>query len=284
MIGACKKTVDTKNPYDNIVRNNDTSKVQSSIDSNSIVGLHTYIFETKCAISSCHGGPFEPDFRTPQSSYNTLVWQKVIKNTPDGRFKFRVVPGDTTKSWLHERLVTDDTILGRMPRYLPVLTPNEMYHINKWIMDGAKDVNGKPAVKPNSNIVISYFVAYNTTTWQRVDQNKPSTYSPFEVSKDTNVRIYFVVTDDENKPEQFLDNKVLFSTSKYDFNNAIKYPATIDTSNHLWFVDIDTKSLPHNKPVYFRYYGRDLDHSELTEFPNNTAYTYYLPYYSLIVK
>ncbi len=286
LLYSCKKTTDTKNPYDDINRNITNNTTKQSIDSNSITGLHTFIFQTKCAISSCHGGPFEPDFRTPLSSYNTLVWQKVIKNNLKGTFTYRVVPNDTNMSWLHERLVTDDSILGRMPRYMPVLNANEMSHINKWIMDGAKDVNGVPAVKPNNNIQLSYFVAYDKV-YNRLDTARASNNSPFVVAKNTDMRLYFYITDDETKAINFLDCKVKFGTYQYDFSNATSATPLCDTTlapgYQFWYVSVNTSTFPIGKQIYIRYYGRDPDHTQIVEFPNNSSY-YYQNYYSFIVK
>ncbi len=286
LLYSCKKTTDTKNPYDDINRNITNNNTKQPIDSNSITGLHTFIFETKCAIPSCHGGPFEPDFRTPLSSYNTLVYQKVIKNTVANKYTYRVVPYDTSMSWLHERLVTDDSILGRMPRYMPALNANEMYHINKWIMDGAKDVNGVVAVKPNNNIQLSYFVAYDNA-YKRLDTARVSNNYPFAVANNTDMKIYFYITDDETKPKDFLDQKVKFSTSLNNFSNAVSVNAISDTviypGYQFWYVSVNSNMFTANKQVYMRYYGRDPDHTQIVEFPNAYAY-YYQTYYSFIVK
>ncbi|MDZ4758125.1 MAG: hypothetical protein SGJ10_08305 [Bacteroidota bacterium] len=284
---SCKKNVDTKNPYDSINRNIDTTKSKTSIDSNSIVGLHTFIFATKCAIPSCHGGPFEPDFRTPLSSYNTLVYQKVIKNTAAGKYTYRVIPGDTAMSWLHERLVTDDSVLGRMPRYMPALNANEMYHINKWIMDGAKDVNGIAAVKPNNNIQLIYYVALDAA-YKRIDTLRLNNGYPFAAPQNKLIHLYFYLTDDETKSQNFKDCKAKFSYSQNNFSSAVELPAVIDTVLYpgypLWRVDVNTSNFTPGKQVYMRYYGRDPDHTAIVEFPNENASYYYYSYYSLIVK
>ena len=214
------------------------------------------------------------------------MWQKIIKNNSKGSFTYRVIPGDTAMSWLHERLVTDDSILGRMPRYLPVLNANEMSHINKWIMDGAKDVNGVPAVKPNNNIQLSYFVAYDKV-YTRLDTARASNNSPFQVNNNTDMRLYFYVTDDETKPFNFLDCKLKFSTSQYDFSNATSATPVCDTvlapGYQFWYVSVNTNTFVSGKQIFMRYYGRDPDHTQVTEFPNNNSY-YYQNYYSFIVK
>ncbi|HIF14117.1 MAG TPA: hypothetical protein EYQ86_01765, partial [Bacteroidetes bacterium] len=96
---ACNKTekiiernytgLPTSNPYDEIEY--DDSLIQSiTLDSFSIAGLHSYIFEVKCADPACHDGSFDPDFRSIQSTYNTLVYQEVIKKL--NPWEFRVVP------------------------------------------------------------------------------------------------------------------------------------------------------------------------------------------------
>lgn len=286
-VGSCKKETATKNPYDDINRNiNDVAKKQI-IDSNSIVGLHTLIFASKCAIPSCHGGPFEPDFRTPISSYNTMVYQKVTKNNAAGKFVYRVLPYDTTMSWLHERLVTDDSILGRMPRYLPALSANEMKHINQWILDGAKDVNGVAAKKPNNNIQLSYMFAIKQP-FIRLDTSRINNYYPFETAKNTDMEIYFYVTDDESKGKDFLDTKVKFSTSVFDFSNAIAVTPILDTvispGNSYFVAKVNSNQFVANKQIYMRFYGRDPDHPQIVEFPNSIAVSYYHSYYSFIVK
>ena len=85
-INACKDKeedpVPPENPY-NKVNYGDTTAAANNVDPNTIVGLHKNIFSVKCANPSCHDGTFEPDFRTIQSSYNSLVWNTVIKNTAD---------------------------------------------------------------------------------------------------------------------------------------------------------------------------------------------------------
>ncbi len=69
----------------------------STVDSNTFLGLHTHVFAQTCAQPGCHDGSFEPDFRTVESAYRTLVYHPVVKNTPDERFDFRVVPGDRSE-------------------------------------------------------------------------------------------------------------------------------------------------------------------------------------------
>src|SRR5210317_2664712 len=84
LLFACNASEpDVNNPYDNQAVGQEHEKVKGDdkhIDANSIQGLHKNIFKPTCANSGCHDGNFEPDFRTIESSYNTLVNQAIIKN------------------------------------------------------------------------------------------------------------------------------------------------------------------------------------------------------------
>ena len=116
-IVGCKKDEAVENPYD-LPQNKapESEEDTYSPDPNSIAGLHKNIFQPTCANSGCHDGTFEPDFRTIQSTYNTLVLQPVIKNNPQGTFDYRVVPGDPDAGVLITRLMIDiDGQSGIMP-------------------------------------------------------------------------------------------------------------------------------------------------------------------------
>ena len=91
------------NPYDGIDYS-DTTLVIDTLSSTSFVKLHRDVLGPSCNVMGCHDGSFEPDFRTVQSSYNTLVYHPILKNNLDETFTYRVVPGDTANSVLHERL------------------------------------------------------------------------------------------------------------------------------------------------------------------------------------
>ncbi len=104
------------NPYDTL-QYPENKVPEIAVDSNSFLGIHKYILSKKCAVPACHDGSFEPDYRTVQSAYNTLVYAGVVKNDSAKSFEYRVVPGDTAHSWLHERITTTDAVLGRMPLY-----------------------------------------------------------------------------------------------------------------------------------------------------------------------
>ena len=102
---ACKEET---NPFDfngsNINSNNDTVYF---FDATDFSALHNNIFTPTCANSGCHDGTFEPDFRTIESAYNSLVYQPVIKNDINNSFTYRVDPGNSSKSILYHRLIVD---------------------------------------------------------------------------------------------------------------------------------------------------------------------------------
>lgn len=121
-------------------------------DPESLAGLHKNIFKPTCANSGCHDGNFEPDFRTINSTYNTLVNQPVIKNDELNPLTARVTPGNVATSMIIKRLTED---LNNNSGIMPLVTePNSDWkakkdeyigNIKKWIENGAPDINGKTA-------------------------------------------------------------------------------------------------------------------------------------------
>ncbi|MFT6028126.1 MAG: hypothetical protein ACI8P5_002409, partial [Bacteroidia bacterium] len=145
-------TPDVENPFDDPDNfpPEDTTGIEN-IDPASFVGLHQNIFKPTCANSGCHDGTFEPDFRTIESSYNTLVYHNIVKNNPAGTYQYRVKPESLSESIMWLRLNEDiDGISGIMPLdafYDPESewTANKAEHlgnISTWIMNGALDMFG----------------------------------------------------------------------------------------------------------------------------------------------
>ena len=114
ILGACTET--TENPFDNSGPTTPIDTTEVPLDLNSIAGLHAEVIVPTCANSGCHDGTFEPDFRTIESTYNTLVYHPIIKNDPMGTYEYRVVPGDPDASQFMARLTYDiDGNSGVMP-------------------------------------------------------------------------------------------------------------------------------------------------------------------------
>jgi len=143
-ITACKKDPPA-NPFDGINPVENTEDEDEVIlEPTSLEGLHANVFKPTCANSGCHDGTFEPDFRTIQSSYNTLVNQPIIKNDPQNSFEYRVIPGNTEKSQLIARLTFDiDGNSGVMPLVVEPgndwesTSSEHIDNIRKWIQNGA---------------------------------------------------------------------------------------------------------------------------------------------------
>ncbi len=154
ILASCKKNSRHNNPFDDPALRPPVSTGDTvNFGPYDFAGLHRDIFKPTCSNSGCHDGTFEPDFRTIESSYNTLVYQPIIKNNPAGTFSYRVVPGNAAASVLINRLTVDiDGLSGIMPL---ATDPNSTWPANKqayidriqgWIDQGAKDVFGNPPV------------------------------------------------------------------------------------------------------------------------------------------
>ena len=135
---------DFVNPYDGIEAPITDSTLVAELEPTSLAGIHASIFRPTCANSGCHDGTFEPDFRTINGTYNTLVNQAVIKNDPQNSFEFRVVPGDPESSQLMARLTYDiDGNSGVMPLLTdpgsdyPENREDYIDRIREWIARGA---------------------------------------------------------------------------------------------------------------------------------------------------
>lgn len=277
-----------KNPYDDVNYVIDTSTT-SPPDANSIVGIHKNILSVKCANPGCHDGNFEPDYRTVQSSYNTLVYHSVIKNKPDSSFKYRVVPYDTTKSWLHERVTTDDAVLGRMPLYSNILTASELSNINTWIMNGAKDMFGNAAVKPDTRPSITGYIVTDSTFTLRLDTNRVGGlyYNPFIVPQNSTFRIIFFVEDDATAIENMQSNKMKMSDLKNDYSASVLFNAYYfyaPPNYKLWVVDVHPWLYPAGSTHYFRYYINDGNHTSDTEFPADIQPDPYKSYFAFYIQ
>ncbi len=146
---SCNK--DSGNPYDNWEDDDKAQVVKDKpVDPNTIQGLHKNIFKPTCANSGCHDGNFEPDFRSIESSYNSLVNR--LSTNPDPakpEFGRRVVPGSAATSMIMHRILEFiPGTQGKMPLQLdpgsdwPSKKNAYMQNITNWINDGAKDQFG----------------------------------------------------------------------------------------------------------------------------------------------
>jgi hypothetical protein len=173
LVAGCKQ--ESFNPYSE-VQPTETEETTTEFPVGSFPYLYQQVFKPTCANSGCHDGSFEPDFRTLNSAYNTLVNHPVIANDLSNSFSYRVVPYDTSASLLHERLLR---FLPNSSGVMPLAVENNsdwpqkkneyINAIKSWIMAGAPDVSGNPAPQANTNLLpMNYgmlvFPPGNTTT------------------------------------------------------------------------------------------------------------------------
>lgn len=288
VLEACKKDEPPHNPYDDIDYGN-TNPPADTVNPASITGLHRNIFIAKCAMPGCHDGTFEPDFRTVQSTYASLVYHPLVKTDTTGFFAYRVKPYDTLHSWLHERLVTDDPVLGRMPIYADPLSAVEMGYINEWIMNGARNENGALPTLPNQEPTIVGYVCTNSAFTVRQDTNRVDDiyYNPFILQQNTTYNLVFQVTDDSTAINQLQHCKARFNTDMEGFPTG----ATSINANfisfgqyNIWVVPVNTANFAVGDTTYFRFYCNDGDHVNDTEFPRSSLVAPYKTYYSFVVQ
>lgn len=96
------------------------------------------IFTARCAVVGCH-------ITATQANYSLVLTDAVtsrnnLVNIDSGQApgNFRVVPGDSSSSWLIFKLTTTDPTL-LMPKQGPPLSPGTIGTIQNWIDQGAQD-------------------------------------------------------------------------------------------------------------------------------------------------
>jgi len=133
---------------DSIISTSDTNipmEVEVSEPGSMLMDVFSVVMLGNCAVTGCHDGNFEPNYLTPMSFYTTTVLQPVIRNSSDNSFEYRVMPYDTTKSLLYER-ITNCCFINEndlMPILMPPLEPEEIEKIANWIAAGAPDWKGE---------------------------------------------------------------------------------------------------------------------------------------------
>ncbi len=306
-INSCKKEVKRiepthpANPYDDVDYGNDPDLI--ALDSSSYLGLHKLIFTPKCGVPACHDGSFEPDFRTIEGSYNQLVYHNVIKNNVANSFTYRVVPNDTANSWLHERITTGNTVLGKMPLY-DVLDDWQIESVEKWILEGAKDIFGNSPSIPNYEPSTGGLLAYlNNTSGTRLDTVRTSVVEPMVFPNSSNIELWFLLYDTDPTGNfvpgwGLTHNKIKISDHPFDFSTATELnltllsalnpqmlPLPLSTSGTAPFyhhITINTANYTTGKTYYIRQYVKDAS-GVLTELPETGSPYYLFTYFSFKV-
>lgn len=302
---ACKKG-GPENPYEDIVRPAPSQNPSADqLPEGSFAWLHAKVFKPTCANSGCHDGTFEPEFRTIASSYNSLVNQPVIANDPANSFVHRVVPGNATQSWLHERMTT---FVENTSGIMPLTTePTSDWEANKatyiaritqWINDGAKDMFGNPAPPAEANMPpqlfgLAVFPHNNTSSPYPRDENNPFGLGEILVPAGL-VDVWIFPVDDNAGVNQFASCALKVSDDVSNFSNATEYTFGLSgpiiaqdfgqSFNQFYYkTTIDLSGAPTGAVRYLRTYLNDGVQTNPTEIPNAGSEYFWLLVFSLKV-
>lgn len=290
-ISSCKKEESPENPYDGV--NYNTGGNNDSIpDPASITGLHKNIFFPRCANPGCHDGTFEPDFRTVQSSYSTLLYMGVTKKTLDSInfFNYRVIPNEEANSFLIERLTTSTS--DYMPSNGVRLSSTDIGNVRKWIQNGCPDVDGNLPVKPNLPPNIIGFIATDTL-YNRLDTARQNgvEYLPFFAPANQNMYVVLVALDTADgttatDPANFTEHKIKWSLDPNNFAGAPSINAfwMSPIPFPYWQVIVNTGQWSVGTTVYFRVYMNDGFQSSPAELPKNQSADFYKTYFAFIIQ
>ncbi|MCC7298457.1 MAG: hypothetical protein IT244_09000 [Bacteroidia bacterium] len=297
---ACKKTTGpaVDNPYDKVVITKDTSGQNNTVPlPYSIEGLHRNLFKPTCSNSGCHDGTFEPDFRTVQSTYSSMVNQKPIKNDQAGTFNARVVPGNADASILIYRMTVD---LGGNSGIMPiVLDPGSTYptkkdehlaNLRKWINDGAKDFNGNSPSKvdfPPTILGVQALVGNSPL-------GRGGIYEPLYTTAGGNIDLWFALTDDVVAQGNLSNMKINWSTdpAKYDKSKEVPLvksgPKTMagiynPSVEYNWMYSFNTSGLKKDDVIWFRITMSDGTNTNY-ELPNDNSMFFLKKYFALKIQ
>ncbi|MCB9235653.1 MAG: hypothetical protein H6581_28665 [Bacteroidia bacterium] len=286
-IGSCKTSDPWENPYDNPDLQPPVDTGQTYVpDPASFVGLHNNIFAPTCANSGCHDGTFEPDFRTIESAYNTLVLKEPIKNSIDSAYDYRVEPGNADFSVLYKRLTIDiDGQSGLMPL---AVEPNSdweekktqyIQNVKDWINGGAKDMFGNLPTAGDVQPQLQGIVAFADGSLTKVPRSQSGQGILKVPSSAQNLEIWFSFFDPETAIQDLAYNKVKFSLEIDKFSNLPENDLTFVTTpitekgyfgtqvQYYHKVSFNVNSFAEGAIIFIRAYVEDAT-GHITEIPN----------------
>lgn len=294
------------NPYDdpNLGPPDNTDTINYFSDSLNFASLYHNVFSPYCANSGCHDGAFEPDFRTIESSYNTLVFQPVIKNDINTTYQYRVAPNNPDMSVLYIRLTEKIDPSSEIMPIDATYNPEHPWHNDKevyienikdWINDGAKDMFGQEAVFPNKipekQGVVAYQEGQTTNSLSRLGVR-----GAIQIPSGLNsIDIWFSILDDNLTANQFSYTKVKFSDNLFDFADQSAYNLEVFTNPHIapgfyitdmvdYYLKItyDISNLAVGDEIFFKVYVDD-NTNGIVEIPNNGSSLELIKYFAFEV-
>lgn len=263
------------------------------LDPKSFAGMHQYIFKPNCANSGCHDGTFEPDFRTIESTYNTLVLQKAIQTYAGNNM--RVIPGNPDASLLYLRL-TQVIGSGTMP---VVIDPTSDWNSKKtdyiqnvrdWIQNGAKDMFGNAPQNGNLQPSMQGVMAFANGSSTALER-EPNSGILIVPPGTSSIDIWFSLTDDNAQANELQGNTIKFSTDRNDFSAAntqnMQVLSPIMGTGYFGAqvpfthkVSLNLSAYSAGTTVFFRIYVKDPQQPNTTEIPATGSATYIQQYFA----
>lgn len=290
---GCKSEDEPVNPFDGQVVNQDTVGFEIiDPESTSIAGIYQNVLKPTCANSGCHDGTFEPDYRTLNSAYNTLVNQVPIKN--DGNYSYRVEPYNAQKSVIMARL--RGLLTPSMPIQVepdsdwPQKKDQYINDIQTWINNGAPDMMGNVRTINYPKPELLGTGATLNDQWMMRSGGSGPIVMPVNA---TGVRLYFAFRHDALMSQELLYNKISFSANANSFGGSTQRDLQIlgspryergfygEIVAYTHYIDIDPASEfdAGQEQWYFRVYVQD-DQNPVTEIPTDNGIYYIKSYMS----
>ena len=296
LLAACQK--EEENPFEREEVAPSNPGV-ASIPQGNFAWIHQRILRPSCALSGCHDGSFEPEFRTISGAYNSLVMHPVIANDPQSTFTYRVVPGDVNASFLHERLTAFvPNTSGIMPLGFtegsdwPANQQAYINAINAWIQGGARDMFGRlPSAgdpQPQVSGLLAFPAGASSGAYPR---GSDPGVQPIEVPSG-NVDLWFAFADDQTPASELGVNQYRIATSIAAFPAipaaALQLGPTVtgpdfgnSTATFTHKAALDLSSYAAGTLLFVRAYVSDGDDQQVTEIPNDGTEPPMLHYFTL---
>ena len=204
---------------------------------------------------------YSDDYRTVESSYNSMVWRDIIKQDLADPIKYRVEPGSSAKSMLVRRLEVDiNGNSGTMPILAdpdsdwPDKKDEYIQMVKDWIDAGALDQHGRPPAGKNYAPVLMGLAGYKGGVLLPRARN----HDPIDVPEGTGtIEIWFGFDDDQSAQADLSILQLDTSSHAWEFSNVNRIPITY-------------QSTPKNE-IGFDYNPRDHYHKAVINLSNRKA-------------
>lgn len=225
VIHSCQKEETGPNPFDENQQNQDTVGFNIvNPEPTSFAGIYQNTFKPTCANVGCHDGTFEPDFRTMEAAYNTLLFQVPIKN--DGNYSHRVVPNDLGNSALIARL--ENRLSPPMPIQIepdsdwPAKGDQYIQDIKTWINNGAPDITGQVAQRDEESPKLRGLAIKFDNLWVDRRDGDMILHDTMDL-----IELYVSFETLTTPLTDLTENKIYFSQDINNFDSAVEMDLSI---------------------------------------------------------